>query len=68
MTDQISLFNDRLSQQLASLQEEYQRWNNYKTDYDALESLLKTLPDNTTRSAMVSFFFLIMQQYVNYIQ
>ncbi|RCH81081.1 uri1, prefoldin-like chaperone [Rhizopus azygosporus] len=53
MTDQISLFNDRLSQQLASLQEEYQRWNNYKTDYDALESLLKTLPDNTTRSAMI---------------
>ncbi|ORE02193.1 Prefoldin-domain-containing protein [Rhizopus microsporus var. microsporus] len=53
MTDQISLFNNRLSQQLASLQEEYQRWNNYKTDYDALESLLKTLPDNTTKSAMI---------------
>ncbi|KAG1173459.1 hypothetical protein G6F70_005858 [Rhizopus microsporus] len=53
MTDQISLFNNRLSQQLASLQEEYQRWNNYKTDYDALESLLKTLPDNTTRNAMI---------------
>lgn len=53
MTSQINLFNDRLRQQLETLEFEYQRWNNYKQDYDALEALLTTLPETTTKTAMV---------------
>jgi hypothetical protein len=53
MTSQINLFNDRLRQQLETLELEYQRWNNYKQDYDALEALLTTLPETTTKTAMV---------------
>lgn len=53
MTSQINLFNDRLRQQLETLELEYQRWNNCKQDYDALEALLTTLPETTTKTAMV---------------
>ncbi|KAG1294405.1 hypothetical protein G6F60_002858 [Rhizopus arrhizus] len=53
MTSQINLFNDRLRQQLETLELEYQRWNNYKQDYDALEALLTTLPETTTKTAMI---------------
>ncbi|EIE80066.1 hypothetical protein RO3G_04771 [Rhizopus delemar RA 99-880] len=53
MTSQINLFNDRLRQQLETLELEYQRWNNCKQDYDALEALLTTLPETTTKTAMI---------------
>lgn len=47
------MITTKLSEQLNTLEQEYQRWSDYKTDYDALENQLKTLPDNTTQSAMV---------------
>lgn len=56
MTDfssQIDLITSKLSEQLNTLELEYQRWSDYKTDYDALENQLRTLPENTTKSAMV---------------
>jgi prefoldin alpha subunit len=56
MTDlskQIDLITSRLSEQLETLETEYARWNNYKNDYDALEQQLKTLPEETKRSAMI---------------
>lgn len=56
MTDlakEIDLITSKLSEQLDTLESEYQRWNNYKSDYDALEEQLKTLPDETKRSAMI---------------
>ncbi|CEP08130.1 hypothetical protein [Parasitella parasitica] len=53
LTDQINLIASKLSNQLSALEQEYQRWSDYKTDYDALENQLKTLPDSTTKSAMI---------------
>ncbi|KAK4517013.1 uncharacterized protein ATC70_000341 [Mucor velutinosus] len=53
LSSQINLITTKLSEQLNALEQEYQRWSDYKTDYDALENQLKTLPDNTTKSAMV---------------
>jgi hypothetical protein len=53
LSSQINLITSKLNEQLATLESEYQRWSDYKTDYDALENQLKTLPDNTTQSAMV---------------
>ncbi|CAO0795985.1 unnamed protein product [Mucor circinelloides] len=53
LSSQINLITTKLSEQLHTLEQEYQRWSDYKTDYDALENQLKTLPDNTTRSAMI---------------
>ncbi|KAL9559712.1 hypothetical protein MBANPS3_000282 [Mucor bainieri] len=53
LSSQINLITTKLSEQLNTLEQEYQRWSDYKTDYDALESQLKTLPDNTTKSAMI---------------
>ncbi|KAI7903556.1 uncharacterized protein BX663DRAFT_560524 [Cokeromyces recurvatus] len=56
MTDlisQIDLVKSKFSDQLENLENEYERWKNYKTDYDALETQLKTLPDKTSRSAMI---------------
>ncbi|KAI9251576.1 hypothetical protein BY458DRAFT_523648 [Sporodiniella umbellata] len=53
MTSQISLFNDRLQQQLEALQLEYQRYNSQRADYEALNNLLSTLPDTTTKPAMI---------------
>lgn len=56
LTNEINLITSRLSGKLQTLETEFQRWNDYKSDYDALETQLKTLPDNTSRSAMVHFF------------
>lgn len=53
LSSQINLITTKLSEQLNTLEQEYQRWADYKTDYDALENQLKTLPDNTTKSAMI---------------
>jgi hypothetical protein len=53
LSNQINLITSKLSEQLNTLEQEYQRWSDYKTDYDALENQLKTLPENTTKSAMV---------------
>ncbi|KAL0146262.1 hypothetical protein V8B55DRAFT_1469221 [Mucor lusitanicus] len=53
LSSQINLITTKLSEQLNTLEQEYQRWTDYKTDYDALENQLKTLPDNTTKSAMI---------------
>lgn len=53
LRNELELITSRLSEKLQTLETEHQRWQDYKTDYDALENQLKTLPDNTTRSAMV---------------
>ncbi|KAI9484070.1 MAG: hypothetical protein EXX96DRAFT_648724 [Benjaminiella poitrasii] len=53
LTSQISLLTSKLSEQLQTLKNEYERWKNYKNDYDALENQLKTLPDKTSRAAMI---------------
>lgn len=57
LTNEINLITSKLSEKLQNLEAEFQRWNDYKTDYDALENQLKTLPDNTTKSAMVKIVF-----------
>ncbi|KAI8376824.1 hypothetical protein BD560DRAFT_482363 [Blakeslea trispora] len=53
LSSQISLFSSHLSEQLEALESEYQRWIHYKNDYDALERQLQTLPDTTSRQAMI---------------
>ncbi|KAI8083659.1 hypothetical protein BDF21DRAFT_492584 [Thamnidium elegans] len=53
LTSELNVITSRLSEKLQTLETEYQRWQDYKTDYDALENQLNTLPDNTTRSAMI---------------
>jgi glycosylphosphatidylinositol transamidase (GPIT) subunit GPI8 len=58
LTNEINLITSKLSEKLSSLEAEFQRWNDYKVDYDALENQLHTLPDNTTKSAMVRVFVL----------
>lgn len=53
LSNEINLITSRLSTKLLTLEADLQRWNDYKTDYDALETQLKTLPDTTSKSAMV---------------
>jgi hypothetical protein len=54
LTNELNLITSQLSEKLEKLESEFQRWTDYKTDYDALETQLKTLPDTTTKSAMVN--------------
>lgn len=68
LSSQISLITSKLNEQLAALESEYQRWSVYKTDYDALENQLKTLPDTTTQNAMVRNIAWTCIQESNYIQ
>lgn len=56
LTNEINLIGSRLSSKLQNLESEFQRWSDYKTDYDALEKQLTTLPDTTSRNAMVLSF------------
>ena len=53
LSKELELITTQLSEKLEKLESEFQRWTGYKTDYDALEKQLLTLPDNTTKSAMV---------------
>ncbi|KAI8361773.1 hypothetical protein EDC96DRAFT_608917 [Choanephora cucurbitarum] len=53
LSSQISLFSSHLDEQLEKLENEYQRWTHYKDDYDALEKQLLTLPDTTSKQAMI---------------
>lgn len=53
ITNELQLITSQLSEKLEKLESEFQRWTDYKTDYDALEVQLKTLPEKTTKSAMV---------------
>lgn len=53
LSNEINLITSRLTTKLQTLEADCQRWTDYKTDYDALEAQLKTLPDTTSRSAMV---------------
>ncbi|OBZ82640.1 hypothetical protein A0J61_09312 [Choanephora cucurbitarum] len=53
LSSQISLFSSHLDEQLEKLENEYQRWTHYKNDYDALERQLLTLPDTTSKQAMI---------------
>ncbi|RCI06426.1 uri1, prefoldin-like chaperone, partial [Rhizopus stolonifer] len=53
LSNQINLFSSRINEQLEKLESEYRRWTNYKHDYDALEVQLKSLPDTTTKTAMI---------------
>lgn len=53
ISNELQLITSQLSEKLAKLESEFQRWTDYKTDYDALEVQLKTLPETTSKSAMV---------------
>ncbi|KAI7892258.1 uncharacterized protein EV154DRAFT_505348 [Mucor mucedo] len=53
LSNEINLITSRLTTKLQTLEADCQRWTDYKTDYDALETQLKTLPDTTSRSAMI---------------
>ncbi|KAI8887435.1 hypothetical protein K501DRAFT_330480 [Backusella circina FSU 941] len=52
-TIDLSTFSSHLQDKLETLESEYQRWNDFKQDYDALEKQLTTLPDTTSQNAMI---------------
>jgi hypothetical protein len=69
-TTDLSAFSSHLQDKLEAIEGEYQRWNDYKQDYDALERQLSTLPDTTSQNAMVSihsstFFFFFFYKTIN---
>lgn len=55
ISNELQLITSQLSEKLGKLESEFQRWTDYKTDYDALEVQLKTLPETTSKSAMVQW-------------
>ncbi|KAG0236012.1 uri1, prefoldin-like chaperone [Actinomortierella wolfii] len=50
---ELSTYFARVSAALARIDEEMARWNNYKTDYEALKQTLLDLPKETTHDIMV---------------
>ena len=55
LAGQLSQWTQRLNERQEALQSELQRLQIFRNDYDALEKTLRTLPDQTSRSAMVKF-------------
>ncbi|KAI9274346.1 hypothetical protein BDA99DRAFT_532993 [Phascolomyces articulosus] len=50
---QISQWTQRLNERQELVEAEFNRLQTFRNDYDALEKTLKTLPDETTRAAMI---------------
>ncbi|KAI8141463.1 hypothetical protein BJV82DRAFT_619270 [Fennellomyces sp. T-0311] len=53
LASQLTQWTQRLNERKEALQSELQRLQVFRNDYDALEKTLSTLPDQTTRSAMI---------------
>ncbi|KAI8972032.1 hypothetical protein BDF20DRAFT_716322 [Mycotypha africana] len=53
LSSQLNLFQSKVSEEIGHYQAEYDRWLNYKRDYEALERQLSTLPDTVSKQAMI---------------
>ncbi|KAI7853484.1 hypothetical protein BDC45DRAFT_536574 [Circinella umbellata] len=53
LAGQIGQWTQQLQEREQQLNAEYNRLQTFRNDYDALEKILMTLPDQTTRSAMI---------------
>ncbi|KAG2225613.1 hypothetical protein INT45_013724, partial [Circinella minor] len=53
LAGQIGQWTQQLQERQQQLDAEYNRLQTFRNDYDALEKTLMTLPDETTRSAMI---------------
>ena len=59
LAGQISQWTQQLNERQQQLDAEYNKLQTFRNDYDALEKTLSTLPDETTRSAMVKSYIYI---------
>ncbi|ORZ08119.1 hypothetical protein BCR42DRAFT_425268 [Absidia repens] len=55
LNQKFTQWSSRIEQNKQELEEELNRWQGYKEDYDALGKQLETLADETTRPAMIPF-------------